>query len=285
MSSRRRRFETKAWKIKGEVLASPFDRGRYATDASFYQITPQAALVIDFSKHLNGLVSLDAGNRTAVVEPGMVLDELNRKLKPQGLWFPVDISTSSRATIGGMAANNSCGSRSIRYGRMRDNTLAIDALMADGTRQRFAEGKAPTSVAPALRALGEREADEIAARFPKVQRRVGSYNIDALTPGNNALKWGDILIGSEGTLAVSERIEILLSPTLTNKTLGVCHFPSFYEAMEAAQHLVTLDPVAVELVDRNMIELGRAIPTPCCWSSSPSRTRRRTCAGCAPWAR
>jgi len=222
--------------------------------------TINTGLVIDFSQHLNVLVSLDAGNRTAVLEPGMVLDELNRKLKPQGLWFPVDVSTSSRATIDGMAANNSCGSRSIRYGRMRDNTLAIDALMADGTRQRFAEGKAPTSVALALRALGEREADEIAARFPKVQRRVGGYNIDALTPGNNALKWGDILVDSEGTLAVSEKIDIQLSPTLTNKTLGVCHFPSCYEAMEAAQHLVTLDPVAVELVDCNMIELGRAIP-------------------------
>ncbi|HEY5598233.1 MAG TPA: FAD-binding oxidoreductase, partial [Kiloniellales bacterium] len=151
--------------VEGEVLASLFDRGRYATDASFYQIVPQAVLVpgtfadvetalaiareeqvpvtargggtsqagqtvnhglvIDFSKHLNAMVSLDVENRRAVVEPGLVLDELNRHLRPHGLWFPVDVSTASRATIGGMAANNSCGSRSIRYGKMRDNTLAI----------------------------------------------------------------------------------------------------------------------------------------------------------------
>ncbi|MGR3715999.1 MAG: FAD-binding oxidoreductase, partial [Thermohalobaculum sp.] len=287
--------------IEGEVLASPFDRGRYATDASFYQIVPQAVvvpkrfadveaalaiardegvpvtargggtsqagqtvnsgLVIDFSKHLNRIDSLDVGNRRAVVEPGLVLDELNRRLKPHGLWFPVDVSTASRATIGGMAANNSCGSRSIRYGMMRDNTLAIEALMADGTRRRFGADWPPEDgLIPALLALGEREADEIAARFPKVQRRVGGYNIDALVPGNKPLRLADILVGSEGTLAISERIEIALSPVLENKTLGVCHFPRFGAAMDAAQHLVTLGPVAVELVDRNMIELGRAIP-------------------------
>jgi FAD/FMN-containing dehydrogenase len=112
----------------------------------------------------------------------LVLDELNRQLKPHGLWFPVDVSTSSRATLGGMAANNSCGSRSIRYGKMRDNTLAIDALMADGNRRRFAGnngGDRPDGPIPALLAIGEREAAEIVARFPKVQRRVGGYNIDA----------------------------------------------------------------------------------------------------------
>jgi FAD/FMN-containing dehydrogenase/Fe-S oxidoreductase len=287
--------------IEGDVLDSSFDRGRYATDASFYQIIPQTVvvpkgfadveaalsiaheegvpvtargggtsqagqtvnngLVIDFSRHLNGIVSLDLENRHAVVEPGLVLDELNRHLKPHGLWFPVDVSTASRATIGGMAANNSCGSRSIRYGKMRDNTLTIDALMADGSRRRFGAG-APSedNLILALLALGEREADEIAARFPKVQRRVGGYNIDALIPGDTLLKLADILLGSEGTLAISERIEIALSPVLANKTLGVCHFPSFRDAMDAAQHLVTLDPVAVELVDHNMIALGRAIP-------------------------
>jgi FAD/FMN-containing dehydrogenase/Fe-S oxidoreductase len=286
--------------VEGEVLGSSFDRGRYATDASFYQIVPQAVLVpkhfadveaalsiardegvpvtargggtsqagqtvnsglvIDFSKHLSALISVDAENMRAVVEPGLILDELNRQLKPYGLWFPVDVSTASRATIGGMAANNSCGSRSIRFGKMRDNTLAIDALMADGTRRRFAVDDQRDDLVSALLALGAREAAEIAARFPKVQRRVGGYNIDALVPGNEPPRLADILVGSEGTLAISERVEIALSPVLREKVLGVCHFPSFREAMDAAQYLVGLDPVAVELVDRNMIELGRAIP-------------------------
>jgi FAD/FMN-containing dehydrogenase/Fe-S oxidoreductase len=288
----------------GEVLATPFDRARYATDASFYQIMPRAVLVpktfsdveaalaiareegipvtargggtsqagqtinsglvIDFSRHLNGVVSLDVENRRAVVEPGIVLDELNRQLRSHRLWFPVDVSTASRATIGGMAANNSCGSRSIRYGMMRDNTLAIDALMADGTQRRFSsvarEGDPDDRLIETLQVLGGREAGEIAARFPKVQRRVGGYNLDTLTPDKNRLELHNLLVGSEGTLAVSKTIEIALSPLLANKTLGVCHFPTFAEAMDAAQHLVTLKPVAVELVDRNMIELGRAIP-------------------------
>jgi FAD/FMN-containing dehydrogenase/Fe-S oxidoreductase len=291
-----------AGEIEGEVLSGPFDRGRYATDASIYQIIPagvvvprrfsdveaalgmareagvpvtargggtsqagqtvNSGLIIDFSKHLNGVLELDVENRRAVVEPGIVLDELNRQLRPHGLWFPVDVSTASRATIGGMAANNSCGSRSIKYGLMRDNVIAIDGLMADGTRSRFAT--TPRDANDALTAdlleLGARNAEEITARFPPVQRRVGGYNIDALVPGEAPVRLSDLLVGSEGTLAISERIEIQLSPLLTRKMLGVCHFPTFWAAMDAAQHIVKLGPVAVELVDHNMIALGRDIP-------------------------
>ena len=165
--------------LQGEVLFDRFSRGRYSTDASHYQIEPVGvvvprtaddvraaiaiareegvpllprggatsqsgqtvgrALVIDFSKHLNRLISADPEARTCVVEPGIVLDELNRQLRRSGLWFPVDVSTASRATIGGMAGNNSCGTRSIRYGIMRDNVLAIDAILADGSEARFGE--------------------------------------------------------------------------------------------------------------------------------------------------
>lgn len=291
-----------ASEIEGEVLTGVFDRGRYATDASIYQIIPSGVVVprrfedvaatlamareagvpvtargggtsqagqtinrgvvVDFSRHLNELIELDVPGRRAVVQPGIVLDELNRMLKPHGLWFPVDVSTASRATIGGMAANNSCGSRSIKYGLMRDNVLAIDALMADGSARRFAgtDREANDPLVRDLVALGTREADEIAARFPKVQRRVGGYNIDALVPGDGPLRLHDVLVGSEGTLAISERVEIRLSPVLTDKVLGVCHFPTFWSAMDAAQHIVTLGPVAVELVDHNMIALGRDIP-------------------------
>jgi hypothetical protein len=118
------------------------------------------ALVLDFSKYLNKLIATDAAAGTCVVEPGMVLDELNRQLKPTGLWFPVDVSTASRATIGGMAGNNSCGTRSIRYGIMRDNVLAIDAILADGTG-RASPGDAlplaatPTGSSPSWEGWGE----------------------------------------------------------------------------------------------------------------------------------
>jgi FAD/FMN-containing dehydrogenase/Fe-S oxidoreductase len=204
-----------------------------------------------------------------VVEPGIVLDDLNRQLKPHGLWFPVDVSTASRATIGGMAGNNSCGGRSLRYGTMRDNTIAIDAALADGTRLHF--GEVPRDLANLnsgdkgrdlffdMLALGEREAVEIAERFPKVQRRVGGYNLDALVPRNAANNMAHLLVGSEGTLAFTTQVELKLWPLIRNKVQGVCHFGSFYEAMDAAQHLVKLRPIAVELVDRTMIALGRDI--------------------------
>ena len=105
--------------------------------------TVNDGIVIDFSKYLNRIVSLDVENRSCVVEPGIVLDDLNRQLKKHGLWFPVDVSTASRATIGGMAGNNSCGGRSLRYGTMRDNTLSMDAALADGTLLHFGEVARP----------------------------------------------------------------------------------------------------------------------------------------------
>src|ERR1700727_315438 len=99
--------------------------------------TVNHSLVIDCSKYLNHILDLDVAGRRCVVEPGIVLDDLNRQLKPHGLWFPVDISTASRATIGGMTGNNSCGARSLRYGNTRENVLSIDAVLLDGTRAHF----------------------------------------------------------------------------------------------------------------------------------------------------
>ncbi len=286
-----------ATRIEGEVLNSDFDRGRYATDASIYQIMPRAvvvpkswadveaaldfareegiallprgggtsqsgqtvndALVIDFSRHLNKVLEYDAEEGRVTVQPGLVLDTLNRELTPDGWWYPVDVSTASRATLGGMAANNSCGSRSIRYGKMQDNVLALEAMLADGTQRRFETAQLTDPLDADMLALADRERDEIAARFPSVQRRVGGYNIDALL--GNAPDMAQLLVGSEGTLAITKSLDLKLSPVLKTKSLGVCHFPTFHAAMDAAQHIVKLGPVAVELVDHNMIRLGRDI--------------------------
>jgi FAD/FMN-containing dehydrogenase/Fe-S oxidoreductase len=293
----------------GEVLFDRFTRGRYATDASHYQVMPlgvvlprslaeaeralaiaraegvsvtargggtsqsgqtiNSTLVVDCSKYLDRVVEVDAAGRRCVVEPGIVLDELNRRLKSTGLWFPVDISTASRATIGGMVGNNSCGARSLRYGNTRENVLSVDALLADGAAAHFGPTAPDLSDIPAtspLRALardlltlGAREADEIAARFPKVQRRVGGYNIDALTPGRNDFNLAHILVGSEGTLGFSTQIELKLSPLIGKRAVGACHFGSFHAAMDAAQHIVKLAPIAVELIDRTMLSLSREI--------------------------
>ena len=291
-------------RLHGEVLTGIFDRGRYATDASIYQMMPLAvvvaknesdvsatvayasqqgipilprgggtsqcgqtvnnAIVLDYSKYMDRLIDLDTENLRCRVEGGIVLDELNRQLKLHGLWFPVDVSTASRATIGGMTGNNSCGSRSIRYGIMRDNVIAIDALLPNGEVINFGQTSSNSrSINPlhdTLFEIGIREQQEIEHRFPKLMRRVGGYNVDALVPQSESINLAHLLVGSEGTLACSSTIDLKLSPIPKNKILGICHFPSFQAAMESAQHLVKLKPVAVELIDRTMIELSREIP-------------------------
>ncbi|MDE2229166.1 MAG: FAD-binding protein [Alphaproteobacteria bacterium] len=298
--------------FKGEVLFDAFARGRYATDASIYQIEPVGvvvprdaddvaaafaiareegvallprgggtsqcgqtvgrALVLDCSKYLNQVLAVDVERRRARVEPGVVMDRLNRQLKSKGLFFPVDVSTGDRATIGGMTANNSCGTRSLRYGNMVHNVRAIDALLLDGTTATFGEvpgnfgniaGSNPMperyrDLVRRMRDLHNREKDEIAARFPKLQRRVGGYNIDMIADAGHNM--AHLLVGSEGTLAFFNAIELDLQPIPPHRVLGVCHFPSFYRAMQAAKPIVALGPAAVELVDRTMIDLARDIP-------------------------
>jgi FAD/FMN-containing dehydrogenase/Fe-S oxidoreductase len=295
--------------VEGAVLFGAGDRGRYATDASIYQVMPEGvviprsiddvaatlavcreqgvpllargggtsqcgqtvnrAVVIDCSRHLNKVLEVNEDATRAWVQPGLVLGHLNAALRPRGVFFPVDPSTHARCTIGGMAGNNSCGSKSIRYGLMADNVSAIDAILADGTRHRFGapgDNLAPGRIADLVQrllALGEAEAAEIAARFPRQLRRVGGYNIDALTQAARASGRGNLarlLVGSEGTLAFSAAIELVLHPIKPRKMLGICQFPTFRKAMEASRHLVTLLPEAVELVDRTMIDLGRGIP-------------------------
>ena len=291
--------------LEGEVLFTRGDRARYATDASIYQIEPvgvavprtvadlqaamaiarehdlpvlargggtsqcgqtvNRALVLDCSKYLRRVLDVDAAAGTAWVEPGIVLGHLNAQLKPHGLFFPVDPSTHARCTIGGMAANNSCGSKSIRYGLMADNVLAIDALLADGTRTRFGpeDADGPAGLVAALRRLGTAEAEEIAARFPSQLRSVGGYGIQALTPSAMEAGRGNLarlLVGSEGTLAISAAVQLRLWPIKPRKMLGICQFPTFRAAMQATRHLVALGPEAVELIDRTMIDLGRSIP-------------------------
>ena len=291
--------------LEGEVIFDAFSRGRYSTDASIYQIEPigvvvpkseqdivraiqiaadagipvlprgggtsqigqtvGTALVIDTSKYLHQVVEFDPESRSICVAPGMVLDQLNKYLKPHGLFYPVDVSTGNRATLGGMAGNNSCGARSIRYGNMVHNVQAIDVILADSSAAHFADLADTTregSCAELIRkllALGQRETAEIALRFPQLLRRVGGYNINEITQADKS-NFARLLVGSEGTLAFFTRLQLELQSIPPHKVLGVCHFPTFHQAMDSAQHIVKLDPSAVELVDRTMIDLSREIP-------------------------
>jgi FAD/FMN-containing dehydrogenase/Fe-S oxidoreductase len=299
--------------LRGEVHFDKAERGRYATDASIYQVMPlgvvvprdQAdlalaldiarqhklpvlargagtsqcgqtvaeALVIDTSKWLNQVIDFDAEARTVTVEPGLVLDHLNAFLKPHGLWFPVDVSTAAQCTLGGMAGNNSCGSRSIEYGNMVHNVLAIDAILADGSEGRFGhlrdmpgEGRLG-GIVRELERIATREREGIRERMPKVLRRVGGYNLDLFDCQNPRAYTDDglanlahILVGSEGTLAFTRKLTLKLAPLPVHKVLGVVNFPTFYQAMDLTRHIVGLGPTAVELVDRTMIDLAIGNP-------------------------
>ena len=294
--------------LEGEVLFDRFSRGRYSTDASIYQVEPIGvviprceedvtraveiaaaedvpvlprgggtsqcgqtvgrALVIDTSKFLRGILDLDIDKRTICVQPGLVLDNLNKSLRPHDLFFPVDPSTASRATIGGMAGNNSCGARSVQYGNMIHNVRAVDAVLADGETLQF--GLVPgdlkdlggsaryRELIERVRSVSARESDEIARRFPKLLRRVGGYNIDSVGPDGHNM--AHLLIGSEGTLALFTRVYQDLHPLPSHRVLGILHFPTLYQALDCTRHLVEMKPSAVELVDRTMIDLARDLP-------------------------
>jgi FAD/FMN-containing dehydrogenase/Fe-S oxidoreductase len=292
--------------LRGEVLFDAFTRGRYSTDASIYQIEPIGvalplggedveaaiaiarengvpviprgggssqngqpigeALIMDTSRHMIRLLEVDTVAGTAVVQPGIVLDELNRQLKPSGWYFPVDVSTSANATLGGMTGNNYAGARSLKYGIMVHNVLAVEAVLADGSRLWFGELPQDLSATAArlaklargLRALYADNAGEIASRIPKLLRKVGGYNLETL--GEAPPNLAKLLVGSEGTLGFFTKIKLKLHRIPKHRVGAICHFQRFYDAMDMSRFIVKLDPSAVELVDRTMLELAREIP-------------------------
>ncbi len=296
-------------RVRGTVLFDDFSRGRYSTDSSLYQITPVGVvvpkdtndvlelmnysqknnipllargggssqcgqtvgdcIVLDYSKHQNKILDLNVAEKTVWVEPGIVLDQLNAYLKQYGLWFPVDVSTSSRATIGGMTANNSCGSRSLYYGNMVNNVLAVEAILDDGTIHTFDDidknyleitnnHNRKYEIIKKFLEVKERTKEEINLHFPITQRRVGGYNIDLINP--NGFNTSNILVGSEGTLSLFNKVKLKLWEIPKQKVLGVCFFKSFSEAMTIVKEMVKLQPTTVELLDKNLIDLAKAIP-------------------------
>ena len=289
--------------VEGPVRFDALTRGLYATDASIYQIAPLGvvlprtlddvdatmaiareegvpvlsrgagtsqcgqtvgrAVVIDTSRYLDRVLDVDRDARTATVESGLVLEHLNRRLAPTGLFFPVDVATASRATIGGMAGNNSGGARSIRYGIMADNVLEMEVTLADGRIATFGDRDIPADATAGeledtLRRIAAREADELEARVPNVLRHVAGYMLHRLLrPDASA---AEALVGSEGTLAFFRTLKLKLARRPARRVLGVCSFPSLLEALDAVQHIVELDPHAVELMDHSLIALARENP-------------------------
>ncbi len=229
--------------------------------------TVNRALVLDTSRHMDQVLSedLDTERGTVTVQPGIVLDHLNTRLKPSGWYFPIDVSTSNCATLGGMAGNNSAGARSIKYGIMVHNVLEIETVLADGSRYLF--GEVPENdngtparlrqLAAAMRALYAGHARDIAERVPKLMRKVGGYNLHLM--GGSPLNLAKILVGSEGTLGFFTRIKLQLHRIPKHRVQAVCHFERFYDSMDMVRRIVQLGPSAVELLDRTMLELAHAI--------------------------
>lgn len=286
-------------RVRGEVRADALTRSLYATDASIYRLEPLCvvfpeslddvsavldvaraegvpvlprgagtsqcgqsvghAVVVDTTRTLDRVLEVDPASRTVTVEPGVVLAALNRELAPRGLFFPVDVATADRATLGGMAGNNSGGARSIRYGIMADNVVSIEAELPGGRVVTFdASGRlrgAHPALGRAIASLLREHREELEKRVPRVLRHVAGYNLHRLLSPDASM--AELLVGSEGTLAFFRSLTLRLQPIPRHRVLGVCHFRGLIEAMESVQHIARLEPHAIELVDRHLLDLAR----------------------------
>ena len=224
---------------------------------------------MDTSKYLNRLLEVNAGERWARVEPGIVLDELNAQLKPHGLRFAPDISTASRATVGGMMANNSSGARSVFYGKTIDHVLEQEVMLADGSVTRFAplspEQLEERCAGPGLesecyrtvRRLSRELAGEIDRRFPKVLRRVGGYNLDEFVDPHKPFNLAKLMVGSEGTLGVMLEAKLNLVPLPAHKSVLAIQFATLLEALGATPVILRHKPSAVEVMDKFILDYTR----------------------------
>ncbi|HEY2147183.1 MAG TPA: FAD-binding oxidoreductase, partial [Pirellulales bacterium] len=226
-------------------------------------------VVIDCSKYLNAIIDIDPATRTARVQPGVVLDVFNRALAPHDLLFGPEVSTSSRANLGGMMGNNSAGSRSIVYGKTIDHVRRLNVVLGDGSRasfgsvastewerlagQRTLEGSIYRQVGEIIR----RNRDEIRRRFPRILRRVSGYSLDIIADGleNGQVGIHQLLVGSEGTLAVVAEAELGLVVKPKARGLLVPQFSSLAAAMDAVAACLEFKPSAVEFMDHYLLEL------------------------------
>ncbi len=292
--------------IEGEVRFDKISRALYSNDASVYQIEPAGVviprhredltriveicrrlrypitmrgggtsqagqaigegIVVDTSKYFHRLLEVNAKERWVRVEPGIVLDELNAQLARLGLRFAPDISTASRATVGGMMANNSSGARSVLYGKTIDHVLEQVVMLSDGSIAHFREmPRDEVPVGESLEAacyrtvlrLASEHAGEIERRYPKVLRRVGGYNLDEFTDASKPVNLAKMMVGSEGTLGIVLEAKLRLVPLPNAKAVMVIEFTDLLDALAATPVILRHGPSAVEVMDKAILDNTR----------------------------
>lgn len=297
--------------IEGEVRCDETAKVLYSTDASMYQIEPlgvvypkhaddvsriiryayengipvtprgggtslggQAvgrSIQMDFSRHMNRILEVNAEEKWARVQPGVVLDELNAHLKPLGLSFAPDVAPSNRANVGGMIGNNSCGAHSIIYGKTIDHVLDLNVVLSNGEKTAFSpvgdreygekvkQGGIEGGIYDNIRRIAHENRDEIDARYPKIMRRVGGYNLDEFV-GDGPFDLCKMIVGSEGTLVAVTEAKVNLVSLPSFAALTICHFSDMIESMRATVEIIKTGPAAVELVDRTILDLAKIAP-------------------------
>ena len=311
--------------LAGEVRFDLYSKALYSTDASLYQIQPIGvvipkdsqdiiktvqiasehnvpilprgggtslagqsvgeAIILDMSKYMNQLLEVNVAERWARVQPGIVLDELNHKLKPHGLMYAPDVATSSRANVGGTIGNNSAGSHSLIYGKTIDHVMSLDLVLSNAdeitvspisleTLETKKQGNTlEANIYRELCRICEENEAEIRKRYPRILRRVAGYNLDEfvtdagskeVTPyrrdgcdENHPFSLTKILVGSEGTLATTVEATVNLVPIPNLTALCVVHFESLIASMEAMQPILACNPTAVELIDKTILDMAR----------------------------
>lgn len=224
-----------------------------------------AAVVLDWSKYCTNVVSVDPEAATAIVEPGIKLDLLNRHLEPFGLMVGPKPSTHFDCTIGGMIGNNSCGATAQAYGKMVDSVRRLEILTYDGLRMWVGPDEDPGARAAAatgreaaiyqgLCDIVGRYADDIRARYPQIPRRVSGYNLDSLLP-ENGFHLAKALVGSESTLVTVLRAEIELVKRPAASTLTILGFEDVVAAADAVPSVLEHHPAALEGIDRRLVSL------------------------------
>ena len=303
-------------RVSGEVRFDDFSRVLYSTDASIYQMEPigvviprnledvlavmevagkngvpvlprgggtslagqtvNHAIVMDFSKFMARVIEVNEEERWARVEPGIVLDELNRTLAPMALQYAPDPTTSNRACVGGSIGNNTCGSHSVIYGKTVDHVLELNSVLSDGSCATFgpidgysletklAGDNLEAQVYRQIMQIGEQNREEIAARFPQIMRRVSGYNLDETVGGmagtrkvEDLFNMARVVVGSEGTLCVVTEAKVNLVPVPPVKGLAVLHFDDMVQACEATWEILQHNPAAIELIGRMILDRCR----------------------------